>query len=89
MAGNPDPADYGWTLMEVTQRKAMYYRWRNGVRQELCMLYDKKGNLETWSLWENTRINIDGDTGRRHRLNKYLSLSQEDALALGGSEQRR
>ena len=77
MAGNPDPADYGWWLMECTDYKAVYYRWRGETRVELVLSYDRRGNLHGWSVWENVRTSLDMEPNKRHRLNKFLAESIE------------
>lgn len=61
----------GWRPLssnEMNGRTETWYRWRGPVRHELCLVYDARNALDTWSRWENTRVHVDGEAGRRERL---------------------
>lgn len=65
----------GWRIAppSVVLHRRRWTRWGRDVREEIVCLFDTAGRLHTWSYWQNRRVLIDGDTGRRGRLNEFLS----------------
>lgn len=73
-----------WMKGDPTSRKETWFRWTGGkqwetvggplggIRQEIVLIFDAAGRLESWSYWENRRVSIDGDTGRRERLEQFI-----------------
>lgn len=65
---------YPWWVTDERDRRIVISRWLNkDTRQDVTIVLDAARRVECVSVWENRRVSIDCDPGRRLRLEAFLA----------------
>lgn len=67
--------NHGWMVLDEngSRRQTFFRRLPDTVREELCVIFDKAGKVEAWTIWHNKRITSpDQDAGNRGRLTAFI-----------------
>ena len=67
--------DAWWVSQPEHNGSITISRWLNkDTRQDVRIMLDGARRVTCYSVWENRRISIDCDNGRRQRLEDHLSV---------------
>lgn len=73
MRVQPAGLNDGWTYLHPNNSMSVFYRWLPGLtREEVHINFDRLGRVTAWSIWHNTRQQIDQGRGQRERLEGFL-----------------
>lgn len=70
-----------WIILDESPQQVRAFKWGpNTTRHEVCIRFDRAGRVCVWSHWENRRVSIDGEDGRRARVEEFIKTHNPRAV---------